>query len=350
MNNIDRKYVLPSKLEKLLAALSAYYGQQDQQLLQRVVVNSTYNLILETNYDNWNGGTWGHTLVLQIPQSIFYEIINEISDISEQLGTDINKLVTVDNEWICSVKLEIQDGPTLENWRKHTGLLLEESPLITDPTEDDLDRLWSSDKLRVFLSHKSEFKTETAQLKEQLEFYGISCFVAHDDIEPTKAWQDEIERALFSMDLLVALLTEDFQKSNWTDQEIGVAIGRGIPVISVRLGSDPYGFIGKYQGISGRDKSSRALAHEILTLTLSQPLTNHKAQAALVHAFCNVDSYTRANDLIKILEKMLSSVSHDLINVLENAPKSNSQISRAWTVSNKLPGLIKRLRSEGQLV
>jgi len=37
------------------------------------------------------------------------------------------------------------------------------------------------------------------------------------------------------MDVLVAILTTGFRESHWTNQEIGVAIGRGVPVISVRL-------------------------------------------------------------------------------------------------------------------
>ena len=83
-----------------------------------------------------------------------------------------------------------------------------------------------------------------------MQLFGISCFVAHSDIEPTRTWQKEIEKALFSMDVLIALMTEDFSDSNWTDQEIGVAIGRNVLILPIRMGADPYGFIGKYQAIS----------------------------------------------------------------------------------------------------
>lgn len=53
------------------------------------------------------------------------------------------------------------------------------------------------------------------------------------------------------MNALVALLSPDFHDSNWTDQEVGVAIGRGVPLIAVRLGLDPYGLMGKGQGLGG---------------------------------------------------------------------------------------------------
>jgi hypothetical protein len=70
------------------------------------------------------------------------------------------------------------------------------------------------------------------------------------DIHPTKLWQDEIEGALASMDGFVALLTDKFHESDWTDQEVGFAFARGVPIVPVRLGCDPYGFIGKFQALT----------------------------------------------------------------------------------------------------
>src|SRR5258708_5233918 len=86
-------------------------------------------------------------------------------------------------------------------------------------------RIWRGDGYRLFLSHKSEDKVEVGKLKKQFRKYGISAFVAHDDIEPTQAWQKEIERALLTMDGLAALMTRNFHNSDWTDQEIGFALG-----------------------------------------------------------------------------------------------------------------------------
>lgn len=73
----------------------------------------------------------------------------------------------------------------------------------------------------------------------------MSSFVAYTDIKPTKEWQGEIENALHSMDALAAILMPGFKDSDWTDQEVGVAIGRGVPIIPIMRGLTPYGFIGK---------------------------------------------------------------------------------------------------------
>jgi hypothetical protein len=80
----------------------------------------------------------------------------------------------------------------------------------------------------------------------------MSCFVAHEDIHPTTEWQDEIENALSTMDAFVALMTDNFHESDWTDQEVGYAFARGVPIVAARLERNPYGFIGKFQGLATR--------------------------------------------------------------------------------------------------
>ena len=79
-----------------------------------------------------------------------------------------------------------------------------------------------------------------------LETRGIHCFVAHIDIEPTREWQDEIESALETCDALAAYLTPDFVISRWCDQEVGFCVGRALPILPIRMGVDPHGFIAKY--------------------------------------------------------------------------------------------------------
>jgi hypothetical protein len=45
------------------------------------------------------------------------------------------------------------------------------------------------------VSHASAQRTLAAEIRTALEEYGVSAFVAHDDIEPTEEWEDEISDA-----------------------------------------------------------------------------------------------------------------------------------------------------------
>jgi len=119
------------------------------------------------------------------------------------------------------------------------------------PADIEVKHLWTDGFVRLFLSHLSIHKVAVAELKSELEAFGISAFIAHEDIRPSLDWQNEIELALHSMHALAALLTQEFHGNDWTDQEIGVAWGRRVLVLPDRLGIDPYGFIGKVQGLSG---------------------------------------------------------------------------------------------------
>lgn len=119
----------------------------------------------------------------------------------------------------------------------------------TAQTVDTDNRLFQKDSFRLFISHKDDNKKFANELKKALEVFGISSFVAHEDIEPSTEWQNEIEKALFSMDSLLALLSTGFSASVWTNQEVGVAFGRGIFILSVKAGEDPKGFVGKFQAL-----------------------------------------------------------------------------------------------------
>ncbi len=120
---------------------------------------------------------------------------------------------------------------TLVDLARHVGL-----QLPTSGTSRMEPPFWRLGMLKLFVTHLAAHRQFAADLQEALWGYGISAFVAHNDIEPTQEWQTEIETALATCDALVALLHPEFHQSNWTDQETGFAMGRGIPVFSIRFG------------------------------------------------------------------------------------------------------------------
>jgi hypothetical protein len=165
---------------------------------------------------------------------------------------------------------------------------------------------WKPGHFKLFISHISSFKKTVSILKNELEKYGVSAFVAHEDIEPTKEWQNEIEKGLFSMDALCACLMPGFKESNWTDQEIGVAIGRGVLVIPIRKGLDPYGFIGKFQGFQSQDKKIREVAEAIFHILTVNPNTRSKIIGILVELFLLSNSHPEGLQRIRLITRIRS--------------------------------------------
>lgn len=123
---------------------------------------------------------------------------------------------------------------------RHLGYEMTSSRLQGEPS------FWQAGFSRGFVSHLARFRRFAGEIQQEMVLYGMSSFVAHNDIEPTTEWQDEIELALASCDAMLVLLHPGFHESHWTDQEIGYAMGRGIIIATVRLGTDPYGFIGRF--------------------------------------------------------------------------------------------------------
>lgn len=133
---------------------------------------------------------------------------------------------------------------------------------------------------RLFISHISKDKIKATRLKECLVPYGVSGFVAHEDIHPTLEWQDEIMRALFHMDAFIAMHTLGFSASVWTQQEIGFAVARGVKIISLKMGEDPTGFISRRQALPRLKKTAEEIAKEIDELLSKDLLTNDRLSSA----------------------------------------------------------------------
>lgn len=194
---------------------------------------------------------------------------------------------------------------------------------------------------RLFISHLSTERKYSAQLQEALLPFGISAFVAHQDIEPTLEWQSQIEAALATADSLIALLHPTFHESKWTDQEIGFAMGRGLAVFAVRFGQDPYGFIGRFQAFTGGGKTVPALARELFDAYRKHKQTQRRMAEVLVTLFENSASFAEAKERAGLLWEM-EVWDSSFIPRIKAAVDSNSQISGSWGVPDRVSKLVKK--------
>jgi nucleoside 2-deoxyribosyltransferase len=232
----------------------------------------------------------------------------------------------------------IGDAPdeTLVDLARHVGFSFEPvNPLRIDPP------FWRKGMLRLFLSHLATFSAYAADLQANLIDYGISAFVAHNDIEPTAEWQTQIETALATCDVLIALLNSGFQGSNWTDQEVGFAMGRGVPTFAVRLGERPYGFISRFQAFDGIKKPTPALAREIFDAFRKNKQTQQKMARAAIALFEDSGSFAQAKARIGYLEAFDWWDTSFSIRV-RTALDRNPQISGSWGVLARAQELLKR--------
>ncbi len=134
------------------------------------------------------------------------------------------------------------------------------------PIKNAKPTVWLNNKTKVFISHLAKDKEKASKIQHYLLRNEISGFVAHEDIEPTRVWQESIEEALKTMDVLLILITQGFFSSIWTNQEIGYALGLGKKIISIKIGDDPKGFIGRFQAVNGKGRLPKDIVDDIVTI------------------------------------------------------------------------------------
>ncbi len=188
------------------------------------------------------------------------------------------------------------------------------------------DAMWRNGYFRLFISHLTANKDSASNLKKCLALYGIDCFVAHKDIRPSKEWEVEIEKALFTMDALCAIVVPDFIKSQWCDQEVGIALGQRKLVLSIDKGNIPYGFFGKYQAIKSKGKYTKDVAHDVWYAIY----TNEKAKTIyykkIVGLILNGTNKSDVMQFVKVLHNC-EGVNKQYIEILHDNWTSNSMLN-----------------------
>jgi hypothetical protein len=137
------------------------------------------------------------------------------------------------------------------------------------------------------------------------------------------------------------LLHDKFHVSNWTDQEIGFAMGRRVPTFAVRLGETPYGFIGRFQAFNGNGKTALELARELFDSFRKNKQTQRRMSEVMVALFEESGSFAHAKERIGYLEELeVWDPSYSVR--IRAAAKSNNQIDGSWGVPARVEALIKK--------
>lgn len=298
------------------------------------VVASARPTLRHTDHDNWNGGTDLYMLVLDVPVSVLAQIEDRQAEVESAILDRVQKLLRTE-VGVAVTKVVISPSLAVAG---ESSPAREEGDIQPSP--------WNGPGLRLFLSHTSNVKENTFQLREALRPLGFAGFVAHADIEPTREWQRELETALHTMDALVAVITPEFITSRWCDQEVGVAIGRKKLVIPVRVGADPHGFMGKFQGLQAQGLMPGVVADRIFTILARHPQSSGQLAEALVSKLEKCRSFDEARASAGLMER-LQQIPRELLPRLGAALDVNGQLNDAWGVPGRLRQLIAQNSGAG---
>lgn len=298
---------LPSKANLLLRRLLGEYEQSKRYTEKNLIAASRVNVIEGVDYDKWNGGTYGHDLYLYVPMTALHGVkIDDQEDLEKNICSDLNKLTNgYENEYFRKIHIE----PIDENDPECRDATPFSDRITIDP---DSVTIWKSGHIRLFISHRDRCKAEANQLASELEDFGISSFVAHDTIEATVEWRSEIMRGLETMEVMLVFLTDDFDESVWSNQEVGFALGKGVPIISLKLEKkDPPGFISNAQALRGSLKTPIESAFKLQKLIYRQLGKSDRLNEGLISSFISSPSFhdtkVRFNRMSEAVDKLTQS-------------------------------------------
>ena len=91
----------------------------------------------------------------------------------------------------------------------------------------------SESSLEVFLSHASSDREHVELVRGQIEAMGVAVYLSEHDPQAGTLLADKVDAAIRRASLVVVLITSTSVNSTYVQQEIGVALGQGKPVIPI---------------------------------------------------------------------------------------------------------------------
>lgn len=286
----SQDFTIPKKIGAYLKRLKIEYERSGNVGLSKVVDGARIKINIAVDYDNWDGGQHGHAVTLYLPPEVLGEIpLAKQDETANKLRDDLAAASrAVRGEYVSAVYLEMEDEND-PNFQSATR------PFAAPSIDPSHVPFWKPDHLRLFISHRDAHKAVAHQFASVLNGFGISSFVAHDQIGADLVWQAEIEKALNSMEAVLALITDDFFDSPWTNQEIGFALGKGIPVVPVRLGlKAPQGFLSHKQAPKVQTTLAGEEAIALVLRIATQTGGTDRMKSGLVTALINARSWADA--------------------------------------------------------
>lgn len=204
---------------------------------------------------------------------------------------------------------------------------------------------WKPGYLKLFMSHRAPEKAFVGKVREALLTHGIDGFVAHEDIQVSKQWQREIEKALSECESMAVFLHSHPELSAWVEQEIGFGLAFGVAMVTLKFGpkTDPGGFLGELQAAQCSGLYPAKVADIIALALLEDSRTSEKAQNGLIHALRVSETFSDTRLIVGRFDRIEDFDTDERQYLLERA-MDNFQVSGERFGSG---ARVRRLLGEG---
>lgn len=204
---------LPSKTEAIVRNLARIYAVKGQPEIVELLAKSSAEMV-ETSFDNWNGGTYGFTLRLNAPAHLYAALDGRSIDLEKELLERAAPFLRgFPNETLdeVAISLELESD---ESWRENAlqWLRAKTSSIPADSELVDYD---------FFISHASEDKSDLVRpLAQGLRDGGARVWYDEFSLTIGDGLRRSIDRGLAKSRFGVVVLSPSFFAKNWTQYEL----------------------------------------------------------------------------------------------------------------------------------
>ncbi len=205
---------ISNDLEGILRTLAQLYAAQGKRREVAILAKSKAELE-QTEYDNWNGGTYTYRLLLRLASGHYAQVEGE----HEQIEADILKrlgalLRGYTNEYIGSVVISLEMENDI-NWRKNATRWLDKSDSETGRPA------LSEARFDAFISHASEDKDALVRpLAKSLTNQGLKVWYDEFELKLGDSLSRSIDRGLANSSYGIVVLSPAFFAKNWPRYEL----------------------------------------------------------------------------------------------------------------------------------
>lgn len=199
--------------------------------------------------------------------------------------------------------------------------------------------------IKVFLSYSNVDKELAGKIKNKIEDYGLTVFLAHEDIEPLEEWVERIRAELEACDIFIPILTKHFYESEWTDQETGIAFTRNKLIIPLKVSDDPYGFISHIQALKIDVDEIGPSCYKLAKVIVSRPAFVGLFRDALIKKFGDSWSFDDAGHNTNLLLSFEGYTLSQVTNIIK-CSVVNSQINGSFKAKRKLNNFINKYKDD----
>lgn len=200
--------------------------------------------------------------------------------------------------------------------------------------------------LLAFISYSYKDRKLAGLIKSGLEAFGFNIFLAHEDITPSTEWQDTILRKLKASHIFLPLITKNFRLSAWTDQEVGAAVILRKCIVPLKVGNNPYGFMGKFQAQTIGSRSEQSIEKycwSIVRSLFENKRFEDEIKGALIERFADSRSYAESARVAGYLGKAKHLTAEQLDKIVAGATE-NRQIYDGYVARRFVDDLIGKER------